>query len=150
VRRPSQGLVRRAAHFGALLAAFPQFDQAPEARYGLGLALQNQGQYPQAVAEYRRVTDETGTETAARAQFMIGECYFLQKDHAEAVRQFLKGAYGYPYEEWVGNCHFEAARCFEILKQIDQARQSYRVLVAKYPTHEKAKLAADRLKELGG
>jgi len=133
-----------------LLAAFPQFDRRADARYGLGLALQNLDRLPQALAAYEQVVKETDTETAAKAQFMIGECLFAQKKHEEAAAQFLKAAYGYPYEEWVGNAHFEAARCFEILKQFDQARESYRTLTEKLPGHPKAKLAAERLKELRG
>ena len=137
-------------HFREFLNADPKSPQEPEARYGLGWALQNQEQYPAAIEEYQRVVSETDTETAARAQFMIGECRFAMKEHAEAARQFLKAAYGYPYEEWAGNSHFEAARCFEVLGQIDQAKQSYRAIVEKYPKHDKAKAAADRLKELQG
>jgi TolA-binding protein len=137
-----------ATYYKDLLAAAPKFAQAPEARYGLGWALQNLEQYPQAIDAYQQVTRETDTETAAKAQFMIGECLFAEKRHADAAPQFLKAAYGYPYEEWAGNAHFEAARCFEILKQGEQARESYRVLAEKYPKHPKAKLAAERLKEL--
>jgi TolA-binding protein len=140
-----------ATAYSDLLAAFPSFDQAAEARYGLAWALQNQEQYAKAIALFEQVTHESGTtEIAAKAQFMIGECYFAEKKHAEAARQFLKGAFAYPFPEWVGNCHFEAARCFEVLRQLDQARQSYQILVSKYPKHDKAKAAAERLKELGG
>ena len=139
-----------AARDEELLAAFPGFDRRADARYGLGLALQNQDRLPQAIAAYEQVVKETDTETAAKAQFMIGECLFAQKKHEEAAAQFLKAAYGYPYEEWVGNAQFEAARCFEVLKQLDQARQSYRYLAEKLPSHPKARAAAERLKELQG
>ncbi len=137
-----------AAHDEELLAAFPQFDRRADARYGLGLALQNQDKLPQAIAAYEQVVKETDTEAAAMAQFMIGECLFAQKKHEEAAEQFLKAAYGYPYEEWVGNAHFEAARCFEILKKLDQARLSYQYLAEKLPDHPKAKPARGRLKDL--
>ncbi len=131
-----------------LLARFPDFDRRADARYGLGVALQNLDRLNDAIAAYERVVKETETETAAKAQFMIGECLFAQKKHEEAAAAFLKAAYGYPYDEWAGNAHFEAARCFEVLKQIDQARTSYRVLVENYPKHPKARLAAERLKDL--
>jgi len=137
-----------ASRYEELLAAFPKSDRAADALYGLGLALQNQEKLPQAVAAYERVVKETDTETAAKAQFMIGECLFARKDHEGAAAQFLKAAYGYPYEEWAGNAHFEAARCFEVLKKLDQARLSYKILAETYPNHPKAKAAAERLKDL--
>jgi len=139
-----------ASHEEELLAAFPQFDRRADARYGLGLALQNQNRLPEAIAAYEQVVKETNTETAAKAQFMIGECLFAQKKHEQAAAEFLKAAYGYPYEEWVGNAHFEAARCFEILKQFDPARRSYRALAEKLPDHPKAGPARERLKDLHG
>ena len=80
---------------------------------------------------------------------MIGECYFARKDHERAIAAYFKGAYGYPFDRWAGLCHFEAARCFEALGQVEEARRSYRALVAKYPRHEKAGAAAERLEELG-
>ena len=137
-----------AAIDGELLSTFPEFDRRADARYGLGLALQKQEKLPEAIAAYEQVVKETDTETAAKAQFMIGECLFARKQHEEAAAAFLKAAYGYPYEEWVGNAHFEAARCFEILKQIDQARRSYQFLAEKLPGHPRAKAAAERWKEL--
>ena len=139
-----------AGHDGELLAAFPQFDRRADARYGLGLALRNQDRLPEAIAAFEQVVKETDTETAAKAQFMIGECLFARKQHEEAAAQFLKAAYGYPYEEWVGNAHFEAARCFEVLKKLDQARRSYQILAEKLPDHPKARVARERLKDLRG
>ncbi|MDB5351485.1 MAG: Tetratricopeptide 2 repeat protein [Planctomycetota bacterium] len=137
-----------AGHYEELLSSFPKFDRRADARYGLGLALQNQDQLAPALAAYEQVVKETDTETAAKAQFMIGECLFAQKKHEEAAAEFLKAAYGYPYEEWVGNAHFEAARCFEILEKLDQARQSYQILAEKFPNHPKAKVAGERLRDL--
>ncbi len=136
------------SHFEELLAAYPQFDRRADAHYGLGLAWQNREQFSRAIASYEQAVKETDTETAARAQFMIGECLFAEKKHEEAAVQFLKAAYGYPYEEWAGNAHYEAARCFEILKQPDQARRSYQILAEKLPGHPRAGPAAERLKDL--
>jgi TolA-binding protein len=137
-----------ASHYTELITGFTKFAQLADARYGLGWALQNQHKMAEAIAAYEKVTEETDSETAAKARFMIGECYFAQKQHEQAIEHYLRAAFGYSYELWAGNAHFEAARCFEVLKQRDQAKQSYRTIVEKYPKHEKAKLAAERLKEL--
>lgn len=132
-----------------VLKDFPEFELLPEARYGVGWALQNQGDFDAAMELYEKVTDETQTETAAKARFMIGECLFAQKKHAKASAQFLKAAFGYNHPEWSAMAYFEAARCFEVLKDVDQAKNCYQQLLEKYGKHPKAADARRRLAQLG-
>jgi TolA-binding protein len=138
-----------AAFCKQVLDQFADFPQRPEARYGYGWALQNQEKWTEAIAEYEKVTDETNTETAAKARFMIGECYFAQKNHKEAIKNFLKVAYGYSHPEWVASAHFEAGRCFEVLGDVPQAVQSYKTVVEKHPQSPRAATARERLAALG-
>ena len=133
-----------------VLAQFPEFELRPEARYGVGWALQQQQKLPEAIAQYEKVTEETDTETAAKARFMIGECYFAQKNHKEATKHFLKTAFAYGHKEWSAMAYFEAARCFEVLRDTAQAKNCYQQMLDKYPGHRKAADARKRLAELGG
>ncbi|MEX0677780.1 MAG: tetratricopeptide repeat protein, partial [Pirellulales bacterium] len=62
--------------------------------------------------------------------------------------------YGYPESPetvrvWQANASYEAGRCFEVLKMIDQAKKSYQEVVERYPTSDKATLAKNRLEALG-
>jgi TolA-binding protein len=139
-----------AAFHKQVLDGFADFAQRPEARYGYGWALQNQEKLNEAIAEYEKVTEETSTETAAKARFMIGECYFAQKNHKEAIKNFLKVAYGYGHAQWVAAAHFEAGRCFEVLKDVPQAIQSYKTVVEKHADSPRAAEARQRLAALGG
>lgn len=132
-----------------VLSEYPKFEMKPEARYGLGWALQNEGQLAQAVKLYEQVTEETQTETAAKARFMIGECCFAQKKHKEATRHFLKAAFTYNHKEWSPMAYFEAGRCFEVLRDTAQAKNCYEQIIKKYPKHAKARSAQSRLKALG-
>ena len=131
-----------------VLQQFPDFDMRPEARYGLAWALQNQEQYSNAITMYEAVTEETQTETAAKARFMIGECCFAQKQHKAATKHFLKTAFTYNHPEWSPMAWFEAARCFEVLRDTNQARNCYEQLLKKYPGHAKARDARQRLSAL--
>ena len=97
---------------------------------------------------YERVTKETNTESAAKARFMMGECAFAQKKYDIAWQHFLEAALGYPYPEWQALGHFEAARCFIELKMPDNAINSLREVVEKFPKHERAKDAAKLLADL--
>ena len=97
---------------------------------------------------YEKVTEETDTETAAKARFMIGECCFAQKKHKEASKHFLKAAFAYGHKEWSAMAWFEAARCFEVLKDVDQAKNCYQQMIEKFPEHSKIADAKKRLAEL--
>lgn len=130
------------------LDQFPDFELRPEARYGVGWALQHQEKLEDAIKQYEKVTEETDTETAAKARFMIGECYFAKKEHKEASKHFLKAAFAYGHKEWSAMAYFEAARCFEVLRDIPQAKNCYQQLIEKYPQHSKVAAAKKRLTEL--
>jgi len=130
------------------LDGFPDFELRSEARYGVGWALQQQDKITDAIPYYEKVTEETDTETAAKARFMIGECYFAQKNHKEATKHFLKAAFAYGHKEWSAMAWFEAARCFEVLKDVLQAKNCYQQMIDKFPDHPKIADARKRLSEL--
>jgi TolA-binding protein len=128
---------------------FPQSAYLPEITYEQAWARQNLGKEDEALKLYESVTEQTDREVAARARFMIGEIYFNRKNYSEAVRHFIRTALVYAYPEWQAQAHFEAGRCFENLGKFDQARQSYREVVDKFPKSPDADLAKKRLAELG-
>jgi TolA-binding protein len=130
-----------------VLKEYPDFELKAEARYGTGWALQQQDKVEEAIQAYEKVTEETDTETAAKARFMIGECFFAQKNHKEATKHFLKAAFAYRHPEWSAMALFEAARCFEVLKDIEQAKNCYQQLIEGYPQHAKVEDAKKRLRE---
>ena len=121
-----------------LINQFPDFEQAADARYGLGLALQNQNKLDEARVAYEKVTTETETETAAKARFMIGEILFGQQKYEDAIEQFLLVAVGYPYAEWQALARLETGRCFIELDQKQKAIASLQIVVDKFPDHPKA------------
>ena len=127
---------------------FPEFELKPEVRYGVGWALQQQNKLVEAIPYYEKVTEETETETAAKARFMIGECWFAQKNHKEATKHFLKAAFAYGHKEWSAMAWFEAARCFEVLQDVTQAKNCYQQMIDKFPDHPKVADARKRLGEL--
>jgi len=135
-------------HFAALLQAFPKFEQAADARYGLAVALQNQNQLDEAAALFEKVTTETETETAAKARFMAGEIDFARKKYADAIEDFLAVTVGYPYPQWQGLAQFEAGRCLMELGDKPKAIAAFETLLQKYPQHERAADASRLVREL--
>ncbi|MFO0898177.1 MAG: tetratricopeptide repeat protein [Pirellulales bacterium] len=154
-------------HAGQAAAQLKQWDEAgklletlgdrhadsaylPEAWYELGWVRQNQERPDEALPLYEKAAEATNREVGARARFMMGEIYFAKKDHKEAVRQFFKAAYGYNAPRWQADATFEAARCFEVLENVPQAKKSYQELLEKFPQSDKAAAAKQRLEKLGG
>lgn len=132
----------------ALLKEFPQFEPAAEARYGLALAMQNQNRPAEAGKLYEQVLKEAKGETAAKAQFMLGEIAFGEKKHEDALAHFLTVAAGYPFPEWQALAQYEAARCFISLGKRDKAIEALKTVVEKYPDQPKAKEAARLIQDL--
>ncbi|MBL8829976.1 MAG: tetratricopeptide repeat protein, partial [Planctomycetaceae bacterium] len=119
-----------------------------EILYEQGWALQNQGKADEALKIFEDVTAKSDAEVAARARFLIGEIYFERKDHKEAIRNFFKAAV-YNYPQWQAAAHYEAGRCFEVLKDANQARKSYEEVIEKFPMSDRAGEAKKRLEALG-
>lgn len=134
----------------AFVEAYPESQWLPEVRYELAWALHNSGQEDKAIPLYEQVTEETSRSVAARARFMIGEIHFAKQQYEDAIVNFVKVRVGYSYPQWQADAQFEEARCYELLKKLDQARRAYQDIIKKYPDSNKAKLAAERLKQLAG
>ncbi len=117
----------------------------PEALFEKGMALRALDKPGDAVKAWEAVVAATGREVAARAQFMIGQIQFEQKQHEEAIKSFFRVIYGYGFEQWQADASYEAARCFEVLKKTEQALKLYEELVTKYPNSDKASLAKERI-----
>jgi len=119
-----------------------------EARYGIGWAYQNQGQYDNAVNTYNQLVNSVATELAARAQINIGLCRMAQKRYAEASTAFLVVPYTYDYPHLNALALIEAARALAANKQNEQAIKLLERVLRDHPDGDAAKAARQRLAEL--
>ena len=133
-----------------LLGEQPDSPTAPEALYEKGWALQNLNNFDDALSTYEQVIATSNGEAAARAQFMIGEIQFEQGKHADAIKSFYAVIHGYGYPTWQADATYEAARCFEVRRQVPQALKLYETLVEKYPDSDKVPAAKKRIAALKG
>lgn len=140
-----------------LLDEFPNSSHRMEATYEKGFAEQNLGHDAEAMKLYEAVADHTDSVVGARARFMMGEVAFDQGNHKEAIRNYYKVIYGYgdvqsppPFHVWQANAEFEAARCFEVIKSVAQAKKLYNELLSRYPDSDKAAAAKARLAAIAG
>lgn len=117
-----------------------------EVDYAKGRALQHLALWDDARACYKDVIDaRKGGDLVARAQLMIGETYFHQKDYHEAIRQFLKVDILHDAPTWQAAALLEAGKAYERLAQWADAAETYERLRAKFPGDPNAEEAGPLL-----
>lgn len=127
---------------------YPDFKQQYEVDYALGRCLASEALFEEAREAYRRVIrSATGgkTETAAIAQWMIGESYFHQKSYRAAIKEYLRVEILYPYPNWQAAALLQAAKCHELVDERPAAVELYTRIVRQYPDSQFAAEAARRL-----
>ena len=88
------------------------------------------------------------SETAAMAQWMIGETFMHQKRYAEAAAEYFRVVSLYPHPRWQAASLLQAGRCYERRQQPQEAVGLYRQLLKKYPETDFASEARARLMTL--
>lgn len=132
-----------------ITARFPEFAQQHEVDFLLGRCLMNEAEFDAARQAYQRVIDSaTGrtTDTAAMAQWMIGETYFMQKQHHEAIKAYYRVLALYRSPQWQAAALLQAGKCHELIGQWDEAVKLYSQILQDYPTTRVADKAAARLR----
>jgi len=129
----------------------PNFAQQYEADYLIGRCLAADAKFEEARQSYAKVIQSKSggkTETAAMAQWMIGETYMHQKEYAAALREYLKVEILYAYETWQAASLLQAAKCHEFLNQWAEADNLYTRLLEAYPKTSFIEEATRRLQHV--
>lgn len=135
----------------AIAAEHPQFDHQHEADYLIGRCLGSLGRLEEARVAYRRAAlspQASQTETAALAQWMIGETFFHQRRYDEAVAAYELCARG-KFPRWQAAALLQAGKCRLLLGQRDQAIASFERVVGELPDTPYSGEARQRLSALG-
>ncbi len=131
---------------------FPDFTERYEADYVIGRCLSARGDFLAAREAYQRVIESVEgekTETAAKAQLMIAESHYHQKDYQEALRAYLRLEILYAYPDLQAAAVFQAGKCRELLGEWQSAVKLYDKLLREYPDTEWKTEAARRKAEAG-
>jgi len=134
-----------------LEARFPDFPRLYEADYLLGRCAAAEGEFDKARACYARVIASPAaaqSETAAMAQWMIGETYFHQKRYDEAIAAYLAVEADHEFPRWRAAGCLQAGKCHQLQGNPDEARACFGRVAQQYPDTPYAKDAI-RLLNLG-
>jgi TolA-binding protein len=113
--------------------------------------LANQAEFDAARQAYNKAIHSPAgakTETAAKAQLMIGETFFHQKNYEAALREYLRVEILYDYPNRQAAALLQAGRCRERLGEASEATKLYRKILKSYPNTSFAKDAAKELARL--
>ncbi len=127
---------------------YPEFVAQYEFDFTIGRAHAAQGRLREARAAFRRVIQsELGrsTETAAMAQWRIGESFFHQENYERAIEAFYKVDSLYGYTRWRAAALLEAGKCQEYLGNWNHAAKLYSQLIEKYPNSQFCNAAQEHL-----
>ncbi|QDS99929.1 tol-pal system protein YbgF [Adhaeretor mobilis] len=112
----------------------PEFALIHEADYLRGRALAGRGGMSDARAAYRKAINNPmalDSETAARAQWMIGETYFHQENYTNAKAAYKKVIDKHRYPQWRVRAALQAGKCCELLEEWELAQSFYQETLAK-------------------
>ena len=130
---------------------FPNFEQQYEVDYLLGRCFAMQADFDAARKAYHKaIVSATGakTETAAMAQWMIGETFFHQKNYEAAAQEYLRLEILYAYPTWQAAALLQAGKCREQLGETAGAVKLFQKVLKVYPNTSFAKDAAKQLARL--
>ncbi len=133
------------------LEQHPDFSQSHEFQFFVARGHEDSGLLNDAIEGYQRVIDSPrggSTETAAIAQWRIGEIRFHQEDFVAAIKAYYRvdSIFGYP--RWRSAALLQAGKCQEHLENWKHAEKLYRQLLKLFPDNELAADAQDRLTRL--
>lgn len=111
-----------------------------------GWALWKLGRVAEAVETLTTAGRTDNSASAARARFLLGEIHFFEKRYAEAIIEFMAVAYGYGFPELRLLSLYEAARCYEQMKRIGEARKLYQEIVDEFGATQDPKVDIARRK----
>jgi tol-pal system protein YbgF len=88
------------------------------------------------------------TDAADDAQWYIGECQYNDGKFPAAVDAYNKVIVNFPKGDRVPDAYYKRGVAFTNMKQPDQARESFEMLIKLFPDHDAARLAKQQLTRL--
>jgi tol-pal system protein YbgF len=107
------------------------------------------GNYDLAMQGFREFL-QTGSENELKdnAQYWIGECFYAERNHDEAIAAFQRVVDEYPRGNKVPAALFKIGKCYYELNDPEEASRYFQSVIGGYPHSEESKLAREYLSDL--
>jgi tol-pal system protein YbgF len=127
----------------------PAPTMSPQEAYSVAYNDYLKGNYDLAVESFRLYRQQfPDSPLADNALYWIGECRYSQRKYEEAIDAFDELILTYPQGDKAAAAHLKKGLSFVELGRKPEALAALKILVAKYPLEEEARLAQDKIREL--
>lgn len=130
-------------------APVPAPTMSPQEAYSVAYNDYLKGNYDLAVESFKLYRQQfPESPLADNALYWIGECRYSQRKFEEAIDAFDELIVGYPQGDKAAASHLKKGLSFIELGRKPEALAALKLLVAKYPLEEEARIAQDKIREL--
>lgn len=127
----------------------PPPTSSPQEAYSMAYNDYLKGNYDLAIESFKLYRAQfPGSPLADNALYWIGECRYSQRKFEEAVDAFDELILTYPQGDKAAAAHLKKGLSFIELGRKPEALAALKLLVAKYPLEEEARIAQDKIREL--
>jgi tol-pal system protein YbgF len=85
------------------------------------------------------------SELAHEAQYLIGECQYMEGNYQDAVAAYNQVIANFPRSTSAANAYYKRGMAFDSMKQRDRARESFDAAIKMFPDSDAARLAKQAL-----
>ena len=127
----------------------PAPTMSPQEAYSVAYNDYLKGNYDLAVDSFKLYRQQfPDSPLADNALYWIGECRYSQRKYEEAIDAFDDLIMTYPQGDKAAAAHLKKGLSFIELGRKPEALAALKLLVAKYPLEEEARIAQDKIREL--
>ena len=122
---------------------------SPQEIYNMAYADYLKGNFALAIDGFKIYLDNfPQSPFADNALYWIGECYFSQKEHEEAISRYNELILNYPLGDKLPAAYLHKGISLMELVRNEEALSVFKLMVSKYPLEEETKIAQEKIKEL--
>lgn len=122
--------------------------EKPKASYELGKRFYDEGKYEDAIDVLKTVSKSKKGEEAKKAQFLLGEALFANKEFASAALEYSDFKRLYPKDALVPQAIYRQANAFKSMGKSKEAKLFYQELIERYPKANMVAKAKQEMKKL--
>ena len=126
----------------------PAKDVAVESGFSKAQKLFNKKKYSAAYDLFELIATTPSSNNSVDARFMMGECYFKQKEYDKAIMQYQKIISQHPGHTLASSSMLQQGMAFERLADKDTAKVIYKKILKKHGSSQEAIKAQERLTKL--
>lgn len=122
--------------------------EQPSDDYNKAQKLYRKGKYKEAFSLFEQIAGNSSSPNSVDARFMMGECFFKQKEYDKAIMQYQNIISQHSGHAKSPEAMLNQAMAFEKLADNDTAKVIYKKLVKKYSSSPEAAIAQQKLGKL--